>query len=69
LNKSFNDNWAKFIRQCFAFKRKTLVNNLKSIYTVDDIQQQLHKLGLDLTIRSEQLSSDLLFQLYQGLSG
>jgi 16S rRNA (adenine1518-N6/adenine1519-N6)-dimethyltransferase len=66
-DKTFNDNWSQFIRKCFAYKRKTLINNLKGFFPISDIKKILEKLNISLTIRSEQLSGDMLFKLYKRL--
>ena len=46
-------------RQAFGQRRKTLANNLKSIYSA----QQLEDIGIDPQSRAEQLSLDKLLQL------
>lgn len=46
----------KMIREAFAQRRKTLVNNLGPIYGKDKVTSSLLKLGFKLTIRSEELS-------------
>jgi 16S rRNA A1518/A1519 N6-dimethyltransferase RsmA/KsgA/DIM1 with predicted DNA glycosylase/AP lyase activity len=68
LDKHFDSKWNDFIRKCFAYKRKTLINNLKGYFSISKIQQQLNILQMELTIRSEQLSIETLFKLYQGLN-
>jgi 16S rRNA (adenine1518-N6/adenine1519-N6)-dimethyltransferase len=56
-----------FVKLCFAQKRKTLVNNLRSIASPDDVRKALERLGLRLDARAEQLSLPLLAQLHREL--
>ncbi|MFA7126794.1 MAG: 16S rRNA (adenine(1518)-N(6)/adenine(1519)-N(6))-dimethyltransferase RsmA [Bacilli bacterium] len=56
----------KFIRELFAMRRKTLVNNLIGQYGLDKpkIEETLLELKLSKTIRSEELSLEQIIQLY-----
>ncbi|HEY2820579.1 MAG TPA: 16S rRNA (adenine(1518)-N(6)/adenine(1519)-N(6))-dimethyltransferase RsmA [Candidatus Acidoferrum sp.] len=45
----------EFVKVCFAQKRKTLVNNLKTIGKTDAIRAALEKCGVRLDARAEQL--------------
>ncbi|MGA2431402.1 MAG: rRNA adenine dimethyltransferase family protein, partial [Candidatus Acidiferrum sp.] len=56
-----------FVKLCFAQKRKTLVNNLRSIASPDDVRKALERLGLRLDARAEQLSLPLLAQLHKNI--
>lgn len=45
-----------FVKLCFAQKRKTLVNNLKSLGTGDEVRAALERCGLRPDARGEQLN-------------
>jgi 16S rRNA (adenine1518-N6/adenine1519-N6)-dimethyltransferase len=49
---------------CFAQKRKTLVNNLRSVGTPDRVREALEHLNLRPDARAEQLSLSLLIALH-----
>lgn len=57
-----------FVKLCFAQKRKTLVNNLRSIASPDDVRKALERLGLRLDARAEQLNLPVLARLHRELS-
>jgi 16S rRNA (adenine1518-N6/adenine1519-N6)-dimethyltransferase len=45
-----------FVKLCFSKKRKTLINNLRSLASPDAVREALTKQGLRLDARAEQLS-------------
>jgi 16S rRNA (adenine1518-N6/adenine1519-N6)-dimethyltransferase len=53
-----------FVKLCFAQKRKTLVNNLRSVGTPDRVRKALEQLNLRPDARAEQLSLSLLMALH-----
>jgi 16S rRNA (adenine1518-N6/adenine1519-N6)-dimethyltransferase len=56
-----------FVKSCFAQKRKTLSNNLKSRAKPDLIREALTKLNLRADARAEQLTVTELASLFQAL--
>lgn len=56
-----------FVKLCFSQKRKTLVNNLRSIAAPEATREALAALGLRLDARAEQLSVSNLATLHAGL--
>jgi 16S rRNA (adenine1518-N6/adenine1519-N6)-dimethyltransferase len=56
-----------FVKQCFAQKRKTLVNNLRELATPVKVKDTLAKLGLAPAARAEELPMAQLAALYNGL--
>ena len=54
----------EFVRACFQFRRKTLVNNLKAIDEKIDYNHLLEKIGLDSRVRAENLELDDFVQLF-----
>jgi 16S rRNA (adenine1518-N6/adenine1519-N6)-dimethyltransferase len=52
-----------FVRQCFAQKRKTLVNNLGSSYGREHVARALAALGLPPTARAEGLALEKFAEL------
>lgn len=63
-----NDSaFLEFLRHSFAQKRKTLRNNLKSIYTDDQISAALAACKLTPSSRAEELSLPQFAQLFRAL--
>lgn len=60
--------FAGFLRQVFALKRKTLVNNLRAAgYSPSSIAGTLAETAIDAKARAEALSPDELASLWRGL--
>jgi len=57
-----------FVKSCFAQKRKTVSNNLRSLATTDRVRGLLKELNLREDARAEQLSVVQLAALYQAIS-
>jgi len=58
-----------FVKLCFSKKRKTLVNNLRSLAKPDGVREALASLSLRPDARAEQLSVSQLAALYVRLAG
>lgn len=56
----------KLIRDSFTQKRKTLRNNLKG-YDLEKIEQVLNRHNLDLSVRAEQLSTEIFIEIANNL--
>ena len=54
-----------FVKTCFSQKRKTLVNNLRSLASPDRVREALASLNLRPDARAEQLSVSLLAAFYR----
>ena len=67
-NKSYDlDNtYFDFVKSCFRLKRKTLRNNLRD-YDWDKILKVLLKNNLLDTVRAEELSEDIIIEIYKTL--
>ncbi len=52
----FDKKFYKFLKQCFLMRRKTLVNNLLTIYKKEILFSVLNKYHFDLNVRPEQLN-------------
>ena len=65
------DRFAKFVRFCFAGKRKTLLNNLNSAYPLkrDEISAILIDAVGSTRLRAEQLDLDSFIALYGAVIG
>jgi 16S rRNA (adenine1518-N6/adenine1519-N6)-dimethyltransferase len=61
-------NFLKFVKLCFAQKRKTLVNNLRPVASPEVVRETLAELKLRPDSRSEQLSVACLTALHARLS-
>ena len=70
-NEVYDDKLAKFIKTCFAMRRKTLVNNLSMGLGVDKskIAQVLSSLNIDVSARAETLSYEKIRELYNFFNG
>ena len=60
-------HFLNFVKLCFAQKRKTLVNNLRSLAKRDVVRDALASLNLRPDSRAEQLSVSLLAELHSAL--
>ena len=58
----------EFVKSCFSQKRKTLVNNLRSLAAPERVRETLESLGLRPDARAEQLSVANLAALEQALT-
>ena len=56
-----------FVKQCFQFRRKTLVNNLKAINKEPDYGEVLDRLSIERNIRADYLTFDDYVRLYAAL--
>ena len=62
------DRFLSFLRQVFAFKRKTLANNLKAAgFGAETITSVLHSSGIDEKARAEALPVETLAGLWRSL--
>ena len=59
-------HFEKLIRDSFQFKRKTLRNNLKN-YDLKKIEEVLSEYGYDLTVRAENLSTEIFVKMSNAL--
>lgn len=57
----------RLIRCCFHMRRKTLVNNLKAVYGLnqDDARNLLESIGLDSRVRGEALELEEIVRLFE----
>ena len=63
-----NNNYLNFIRQCFSMRRKTLVNNLKDLYSKEEIISALKNENKSETARAEEFSNAELLKIFSQLS-
>ncbi len=62
------DDYFKFLKNAFRQKRKNLRNNLNGLYDLDMVLQVLNKYGLDLSVRAESLSEEILADIYKSVT-
>lgn len=62
------DGYFKFLKNAFRQKRKNLRNNLIGLYDLDIVLQVLNKYGLDLSVRAESLSEEILVDIYKSVT-
>jgi 16S rRNA (adenine1518-N6/adenine1519-N6)-dimethyltransferase len=62
------DKFLELIKTCFAQKRKTLLNNLRSVTGAEHVRDILRGLKLGEDARAEQLSVAQFLALYQAIS-
>lgn len=65
-NKNYDSKFIKFLNESFKMKRKTLYNNLKTLYGNQTLKALKNK-NISETIRAEELSTEVLFDLYKTL--
>ena len=62
------EKYFKFLKNAFRQKRKNLKNNLSGLYDLDLVLQVLNKYNLDLNVRAESLSEDILIEIYRNIT-
>lgn len=66
---TFSDKFDAFVKQCFAQKRKTLMNNLTTAgINKQDATAALEKLGYAANVRAEELGAKGLYALAEALN-
>lgn len=60
---------AAFLHLIFHSRRKTLQNNLLSVYKKEEITEILEERGIDPLSRAEELSAEEIFYLYEKFTG
>ena len=65
----YEKRFFEFVKNCFRMRRKTLYNNLKDLYEVDDILEMFNLLNIDNNIRAQQLSIDDFINIFDVLDG
>jgi len=67
LSLHAEERFLEFVKMCFSQKRKTLVNNLRSLAKPDLVRRALASLAIRPDARAEQLTVAQLAALYQSL--
>ena len=62
------DEFLKFVKRCFAQKRKNLLNNLAGIYPRNSVMQAFEEAGKPANLRAEQLSVEDLAGVFECLT-
>jgi len=57
----------KFVKCCFAHKRKNLLNNLGGVYSRSRVERELSLMQLPSTVRAEELTLEQFARLYRSL--
>lgn len=68
LQVSDSSAFLEFVKTCFAQKRKTLSNNLRSLATPESVRRLLQELKLREDARAERLDVGQFAALYQAIS-
>jgi len=69
LSQADEARFLNFVKLCFSQKRKTLVNNLRSLGKPEKIREVLRSLNLPPAARAEELAVSQLAALFRTLSG
>lgn len=62
------ESYFKFLKNAFRLKRKNLKNNLSGMYDLEKVEEVLEKYGFDLSVRAEELSEEILVDLWKNIS-
>jgi 16S rRNA (adenine1518-N6/adenine1519-N6)-dimethyltransferase len=62
------EKFLEFVKTCFAQKRKTLPNNLRSLIPPEQSRENLRKLQIREDARAEQLNEEQFVALYRAIS-
>lgn len=68
LSKEDATQFLEFVKTCFAQKRKTLSNNLRSLARAEEIREILNQLKIREDARAEQLTVAQFLGLYRAIS-
>jgi len=64
----YNEDYNKFVKECFLMKRRTLLNNLKKKDYYDKVVEFIKYKGFSMTIRAEELTISDFDELYSRIS-
>ena len=59
------NKYFKFLKNMFKFKRKNIRNNINGIYDIDKVNKVLNKYNLSVNNRSEELSEEILIDIFK----
>jgi len=62
------EEFRSFLKQCFAYKRKKLLNCLAEVHTRQRVEQELERLNVPLKARAEELSLEDFIALFTSLA-
>lgn len=62
------EGYFKFLKNIFRQKRKNVRNNLNGLYDLDKVLEVLSKYNLDLSVRAEGLSEEILVDIYKNVT-
>ncbi len=62
------EGYFKFLKNIFRQKRKNVRNNLYGLYDLDKVLEVLSKYNLDLSVRAEGLSEEILVDIYKNVT-
>ena len=65
---SNEEEFLKFVKTCFAQKRKTLVNNLRGISEPEATKRALEALGAAPSARAEELSVEQMSRFFEAIT-
>lgn len=66
-NRDFENKFFSFVKNAFRMRRKTLYNNLKDLYSKDEIENMYQVLNLDANIRAQQIELDTFIEIFKVL--
>ncbi|MGH7867352.1 MAG: rRNA adenine N-6-methyltransferase family protein, partial [Candidatus Dormibacteraceae bacterium] len=67
VNPDSEQDFLRFLKQAFAYKRKKLLNCLAPMNARQRVEKQLERLGLPLQARAEELSLEQFVALFSCL--
>ena len=64
IGSAQKEKFRSYLKQCFAHKRKKLLNCLAEVYPRQRVERELERLALPLSVRAEELSLDEFIALF-----
>ena len=64
-SRVFENDFFEFVKNCFRMRRKTLYNNLKDLYSTEEIENMFIKTGLKDTIRAQEIELDTFIEIFR----
>ena len=66
-NPTNSTEFLKFIKQCFAMRRKTLFNNLKNIFTLEKSQKIINDNNLTFSTRPQEITYEKYVEIFNSI--
>ena len=67
-DREFEEGFFELVKNSFRMRRKTLYNNLKDLYSSEELEKMYFELGLNSRIRAQQIDLYTFIEIYKELN-